>query len=112
MIATRALLPISAIAGLIACSGVGQHQAATQPASAVLGATLDRGGSAVIVTSLQSGRATPFQVGDRIERIDGEPVHSPDAVRRAIARAGGRTIDVRVWRGGRLKDIKVGTLGG
>jgi S1-C subfamily serine protease len=125
MIAFRALSRVLApIAVLIAVPVA--WLAATVPApsrdttTAIPGATLDRapagGGAAVVVTSLRSNGAAGaagLKVGDRIERIDGLPASTTQAVRHDIARAGGRPLDIQVWRAGHIREIRiVRTVGG
>lgn len=94
--------------------------AATLPATshdmttAIPGATLDRapagGDPGMVVTSLRSdgaAGAAGLRVGDRIERIDGLPAPTTRAVRHDVAHAAGRPLDIRIWRAGHIREIRI-----
>jgi len=100
-------------AGLLMRQTLRLHRAPAASA-AIPGVTLDSmmadARPAIVVTSLKSNGAAGaagLQVGDRIEGVDGRPAPSVAAVRREVAHAKGRPIDIRVWRAGRVEEIRV-----
>lgn len=111
----RFFLPaIVALAGLTAWYSISWVGSSHVREPSIPGATIERIGSSdvsgVVVTSVRSdgaASAAGLRVGDRIDRINGFPAPTTLAARRDIAHASSRTLNIEVWRSGRIREIRM-----